>query len=72
MAIPLSEQLENLRTTLLDLEIRVNRGNGLEPLVPYEKLHRILHDYNDVLGSLLKDFDTRLKALEQKGGARAK
>ena len=72
MAIALSERLEGLRSTLMNLEIRVNKGKGLEPLVPYEKLYQILNDYNDVLGSILRDFDTRLRALEQKGGTRAK
>ena len=39
---------------------------GLGPLAPYEKLHQELSDYTDNLGLIFKDFDQRLKALEQK------
>ena len=35
-------------------------------MAPYEKLHQELSDYTDNLGLIFKDFDQRLKALEQK------
>ena len=72
MAARLSDLLEGLDSTLLPLQMRVNKGKGLEPVVPYEKLYQTLHDYTNILGLIVKDVDTRLKALEQKAGTRAR
>ena len=67
----MSERLEDgiggLRGVVERLSMRTPTGRGgLGPLVPYETLHLQLSDYTDNLGLIFKDFDQRLKALEQK------
>jgi hypothetical protein len=70
MSITISEEVEALHQSLLELSIRRHTVDGWQPQVPYEKLHVTLELYTDVLGMILKDFDKRLKALEQPSGIR--
>ena len=67
MSDDFEDGLSGLRNVVSHMGVMIKTANGFAPLVPYEKLHRELSDYTNVLGFILKGFDKRLKALEQKG-----